>query len=153
MDLGLNQVRVSSQVRTSNEEIPFNWGAPTNKIGTGSFAKELASTPKKEEEEIRIGIKMPASIEDKENLDGTQENLDGAVGNLRATPYNNQFNLNGHGRHAFRLRESRAGTQRRPSFPGRPPLAMVRQVNWALYGRNKVKVRHLTKFKMALRAG
>jgi hypothetical protein len=33
------------------------------------------------------------------------------------------------------LRESRAGTQRRPSFPGRPPLAMVRQVNWALYGR------------------
>jgi hypothetical protein len=137
--LGLNRVRVSGLVRTSNEEIPSHWGAPTRKMRTGSISKELASTPKKEEEEIRIGIKMPASIEDKDNLSGTQENLVCVVGNLRATPYNNQFNLNGHGRHAFRLRESRAGTQRRPSFPGRPPLAMDRQVNWALYGRNKRK--------------
>ena len=37
---------------------------------------------------------------------------------LGATPHNNRFNLTHRGRHAFRLRESRAGTPPRVSFPG-----------------------------------
>lgn len=55
-----------------------------------------------------------------------------------ATPYNNRFNLNGLGRHAFRLRESRAGTPVLASFPGREHRANVRQVNRALYGLPKI---------------
>ena len=47
-------------------------------------------------------------------------------------PYNNRFNLLQRGRHAFRVRESRAGTQRRPYLPVRPPLATASQVNRAL---------------------
>jgi hypothetical protein len=51
-------------------------------------------------------------------------------------PYNNRFNLIQRGRHALCLRKGRAGTQRRPYLPVRPPLATASQVNRALYGLN-----------------
>jgi hypothetical protein len=137
VDLGFNQARVSSLVRTSNEEIPSNWGAPTHKMKNSLLCKGARGHTQKEEEEIRIGIKMPARVEDKERPSGTQDYWDCAGGNLRATPYNNRFDRNSVVRHAPCLRKGRAGTAvslllRRRETAQRCPL------NRALYGRNKL---------------
>ena len=125
--------------RSDTKKIPTICSAFIIEKREGSLTKEIAGTPIKPIEEVKIWSNMPANQHRNGSQSGTQENWESTRGNLRATPYNNRFNLNGHGRHVLCLRKGRAGTQRRPSFPGRSPFAMYHQVNRALYGRNKGK--------------
>jgi hypothetical protein len=85
-----------------------------------------------------------------------EEEEDGAASKGGAPPYNNLFERTCRGRHAFRLRESRAGTPSCSSDPGRArgghwhaaQQSVIRTLDRSCgtkrikYGREKVKVRH-----------
>jgi hypothetical protein len=133
---GPQPVHVSGLVLTSNKEIPSHWGAPTNKMKNRLICKRARGYTQKKEEEIRIGIKMPASIEVKEIPSGTQDYWDCGGGNQRATPYNNRFNLPGLAVTSFAYAKAAPVRSVGFCFAG-ASLTHRPQVNRALYGRNK----------------
>jgi hypothetical protein len=62
------------------------------------------------------------------------------------SPYNNWIEPTAGGQHVFRLRESRAGDPPGLYLPVQALRPSSRLIQ-ALYGRNKVKVRHQENFK------
>jgi hypothetical protein len=100
-DFGPQPAALIGEVPTLNEEFPSIGGAPTRENEAESLTQKTAGPTKKRDKEIRIEAKMPASSEGKGSPCGTQENGDGGGRNLRATPFNNQFNPTQRGRHAL----------------------------------------------------